>query len=80
MQVVQVIVLLNLYFTLVQISAGNFSLAVELCPGGYELMSVAQTLSNESIAKEMYCGCVDASEIIVCENDQDGVIIKVYVV
>ena len=44
------------------------------CPGGYHLQSV------ESLPTHQSCYCeINQTEVILCEKDQESVIIEVYV-
>ncbi|XP_064396716.1 uncharacterized protein LOC135343670 isoform X3 [Halichondria panicea] len=60
-------------FETLAISAENFTIRAEVCPGGYQLMSDNSASSQQIVT----CQCLDIPEVVECEDDQDSVIIKV---
>ena len=62
--------LLNLLAYLWQVQPANFTLVAVLCPGGY-ILNFTQTDIT-------VCVCnTDVSEVLICEDSQETVVIKV---
>ena len=51
----------------------SFTLRYIECPGGYTLVKSTST-------EMMSCKCEDSREILHCEDDQDSILIEVFVV
>ncbi len=62
--------------TLSQISAGNFTVIPQTCPGGYHLTEQRE-FAGSGQGVDMTCECLERTEVIACEEDQDSIIVKV---
>ncbi len=59
-----------------QISAGNFTVIPQTCPGGYHLTEQRE-LAGSGQGVGMTCECLERTEVIACEENQDSIIVRV---